>query len=228
MKVNNLICKRYALVENRHHIATLFYTLPTNTNIMKTIDLTHTITKNIREYPGDPKTRLEQVDNEYCTSSKITTGLHTGTHMDAPLHFIKNGSKIMDLNLDEFTGRAKVICSNIEDVNWKNSLEDILIINTGWSKYWNSHNYFVDYPYLTIEFAEILVDENVKGIAIDTCSVDKNDETKIHKKLLKNNIWIVENIANSNKLKRDYYDSYFIPLKIDAEASPVRAFVREI
>lgn len=195
---------------------------------MNLIDLTHTLKNGIKEYPGDSKTSLKQIASDDYTLYKLTTSLHTGTHMDAPLHYIKNGAKISDLSINDFIGKAKVINCNSKTINPKTSLEEIVIINANWSKYWGSDKYFVDYPYISIEFAERLIEENVKGIAIDTCSVDKHDENKIHKKLLKNNVWIVENIANTDKLKREFYNSYFIPLKIKAEASPIRAFVDEI
>ena len=195
---------------------------------MKLIDLTYPITNNIKEYPGDPKTKLKKINSDGCTLFKFTTGLHTGTHIDAPYHYLKNGSKISDLNLEDFIGKAKVIESSEKIINTSEPLEEIVIINTGWSKNWGDDRYFIDYPYLSMEFIERLIEENVKGIAIDTCSVDKHGFDEIHKKLLKNNIWIVENIANSDKLKGKYYKSYFIPLKIEAEASPIRAFVKEI
>lgn len=195
---------------------------------MALIDLTYPLTNSMKEYPGDPKTKLKKIDNDDCTLFQLTTGLHTGTHMDAPYHYFKNGSKISELNLEDFIGKAKIIKSNEKIINTTEPLEEIVIINTGWSKYWGKDSYFIDYPYLSLEFSERLIEENVKGIAIDTCSVDKQDMSKIHEKLLKNNIWIVENIANSDKLKGKYYKSYFIPLNIEAEASPIRAFVKEI
>lgn len=195
---------------------------------MAFIDLTHTLIDQMKEYPGDPKTRLRKVYDEDCVLYELETGLHTGTHMDAPLHYIKKGFTIDLIDLNNFIGKAKVIHESEQVINPTGPLEEIVIINTNWHKNWGSDSYFVDYPYLSMEFTERLIENNVKGIAIDTCSVDKPDEDKIHRKLLKNNIWIVENIANSGKLKGKCYKSYFIPLKIEAEASPVRAFVERI
>lgn len=195
---------------------------------MSLIDLTHDLASGTMEYPGDPKTEIELVEDGECTLYRLATGLHTGTHMDAPLHYIKSGAKISDLNLEDFIGTANVVRSESETICPADELEEIVIINTDWSKHWGTSKYFMDYPYLSIEFAERIVEENVKGVAIDTCSVDKAGESEIHKLLLKNNVWIVENIANGNRLKGDCYKSYFIPLKIEAEASPVRAFAKKI
>ncbi|MDO5848322.1 MAG: cyclase family protein [Methanobrevibacter sp.] len=195
---------------------------------MPFIDLTHNLTNETIEFPGDPKTKIIHVENEDCNLFEVTTGLHTGTHMDAPFHYMTDGEKINEIDINDFIGKAKLLQSTSKKINPSDALEEIVIINTNWSKHWGTHKYFSEYPYLSIEFAERLVEENVKGVAIDTCSVDKHDENEIHKLLLKNKIWIVENIANSGKLKGKYYKSYFIPLKIEAEASPIRAFVKEI
>ncbi len=192
---------------------------------MKFIDLTYNINNDIKEYPDDPKTKLEYfkkpTEEDNLTLFELTTGLHTGTHMDAPLHYIPDSKMISDLKIENFIGSASVIKNN----EIKNDLQEIVIIKTGWAKYWGSRSYFYDYPTPSLEFIEHIINKNVKGIAIDTCSVDKHDENTIHKMLLKNNIWIVENIANSEKLIKEKYESYFIPLKIEAEASPIRAFV---
>ena len=194
---------------------------------MKLIDLTHEITDSIKEYPGDPKTELRYFKkptiNDSLTLFEFKTGLHTGTHMDAPLHYIENSKKISDLNINDFAGKASVVKNN----EFKNGLEKIVIIKTGWSKYWGSDSYFYDYPTPSVEFIEYLIENNIKGLAIDTCSVDKPDETINHEMLLRNNIWIAENIANSEKLDKEKYEAYFIPLKIEAEASPIRAFVKD-
>ncbi|WP_299522608.1 cyclase family protein [uncultured Methanobrevibacter sp.] len=205
---------------------------------MEYIDLTHKIENNLQEYPGDPKTNLEYFkkadENDSCTLLKLETGLHTGTHMDSPFHYIPNGKKISQLPLENFIGKASVnyVKSKSKEIlvkncNLKNTTEKIAIIITGWGKYYGSDKYFYNNPYISNELAELIIEKNIKGIAIDTCSVDKYGENTIHKKLLKNNIWIVENIKNSNKINKNSYDSIFIPLNIDAEASPIRAILKK-
>ena len=200
---------------------------------MEYIDLTYTIKNNLPEYPGDPKTKLSYfIQEDDLTLFKLETGLHTGTHMDSPLHYIKNGEKISDLSLENFIGKTSInyVENNQKEIsvkNLKNSTEKIAIIITGWSKYFGSDKYFYENPYLSNELANLIIEKNIKGIAIDTCSVDKYGENTIHKKLLENNIWIVENITNCDNLSKTSYDSFFIPLNINAEASPVRAFLKK-
>lgn len=194
---------------------------------MAFLDLSYSITNNIKEYPEDPKTELQyfkEADFEdSSTVSKLSISLHTGTHIDAPFHYFPKGKKITDYDISDFIGKGNILKLN-EKV--ENTIEDIAIIKTGWSKYFGSDKYFFENPYLTEEFSEKLIENNVKGIAIDTCSVDKYGENIIHKKLLKNDIWIVENIRNLEKLDRKSYLSYFIPIKINAEASLARAFIK--
>ena len=205
---------------------------------MEYVDLTYKIENKLQEYPGDPKTKLSYFkkadENDTCTLFKLETGLHTGTHMDSPFHYIINGKKISQLPLENFIGKASInYVKNkqkeilVKNCNLKNSTEKIAIIITGWGKYYGSDKYFYENPYISDELADLIIEKNIKGIAIDTCSVDKYGENTIHEKLLKNNIWIVENITNCDNLNKTSYDSFFIPLNIDAEASPVRAFLKK-
>lgn len=200
------------------------------------IDLTHQINENIKEFPEDPKIKLKKYENNECIITNLSIAMHTGTHIDAPYHYLKNGKKISEYEINEFCGKASILHMknnnkkeiSIEDINIENQLEKIIIINTGWFNYFNSSEYFYENPYLSEELCDFLIKNNIKGIAIDTCSVDKYGENKIHKKLLKNNIWIVENLTNCDKLKEKKYEAFFIPLKIESEASIIRAFVKKI
>ena len=204
---------------------------------MKIIDLTYPLTNEIKEYPGDPKLEIKYFKKadkkDSCTLFEFKSGLHTGTHLDAPYHYIINGKKIKDFKIDSFIGTTTILKSDthneikLKNLDDTNNIQDIVIINTGWGNKWNSNDYFYDYPHISSELAEFLIENNIKGIAIDTCSVDKHDENKIHKMFLKNEIWIVENIANLDKINKKEYNGYFIPLNIEAEASFVRAFLEE-
>ncbi len=200
---------------------------------MNFIDLTHEIKNGIAEYPDDPKTEISFFKKPTIDDSlallEYKTGMHTGTHIDAPFHYILNGKKVTDIPLNDLCGRATVIKSNSKEISLPhNHLEEIVIIITGECNNFGSYDYFHNNPYLTNESAETLIKNNVKIVALDTCSVDKNGENKIHKKLLENNVCIVENLTNTDQLNRKEYYAFFIPLNIDCEASPIRAFVRKV
>ncbi|MBZ9571550.1 cyclase family protein [Methanobrevibacter sp. TMH8] len=205
---------------------------------MNYIDLSHKMIDKMDVYPGDPEFRLKEIttNDEDYSLFKISGGLHTGTHIDAPYHYIPNGKKVSDLDIKNLVGKASIIkmkndvdiinkCIKIDDVKIEKQLENIAILNTGWFKHWNNDIYFNENPYISKELAKLLIESEISGIAIDTCSVDKVGQNHIHKMFLKNDIWIVENLTNMDQLTKDKYYSYFIPMNIDAEASYVRSFV---
>jgi kynurenine formamidase len=100
------------------------------------------------------------------------------------------------------------------------------LLSTGWSRYWGDKKYFSDYPVLTIEAAQWLNRFDLKGLGVDTISVDKADskEFPIHKVFFQNDTILVENLANLETLTcRQFFFSCF-PLSFDkADGSPVRA-----
>ncbi|WP_409201084.1 cyclase family protein [Methanobrevibacter sp. DSM 116169] len=199
------------------------------------MDLTQKLDNNLNVFPGDPEFKIANFklpDNDKSYINNISGGLHSGTHIDAPLHYIKNGKMVSALKLDNLIGKSSILeCSSnekeihIEKV--KNPLEKIVIIKTSWCDNFNSDEYFTNNPYLSYEFTESLLEKNIQGIAIDTPSVDKYGKSEIHELLLENNIWIVENLTNTEKLVKKEYNSYFIPMKIASEASFIRAFVEK-
>jgi len=215
---------------------------------MKFIDLTHELKNDTMVYPGDPKFKLRSINdaNKDYSLFEINGNLHTGTHIDAPYHYIANGKKVKDILLENLIGEANVFDIthlnpkkeiNLEDMitfkkifkkkySLENDLKKIIILKTGWYNNLREENYFTENPFISKEVAKIFVENNISGLAIDSPSVDSYRESKIHKILLKNNIWIVENLTNMNKITEGIHKVFFIPLNIDAEASFVRAFIK--
>ncbi|MEK7557141.1 MAG: cyclase family protein, partial [Patescibacteria group bacterium] len=79
---------------------------------MKYIDLTHTFVDNMPVYPGDPVAEVKQIADikkEGYTDHRITTGMHVGTHMDAPMHMIEGGKALSDMPVENFFGRGYLI-----------------------------------------------------------------------------------------------------------------------
>lgn len=218
---------------------------------MKFIDLTHELKNDTIVYPGDPKFKLRNINEENKDYSlfEISGNLHTGTHIDAPYHYIANGKKVKDILLENLIGKSNIFdISNInhdkeiklEDIitlknpnekkysienDLKKELKKVIILKTGWYNNWGEENYFTENPFISKEVANSFVENNISGVAIDSPSVDSYGENTIHKILLKNNIWIVENLTNMSKINEGIYKSFFIPLNIDAEASFIRAFI---
>ncbi|MDR3063789.1 MAG: cyclase family protein [Methanobrevibacter sp.] len=216
---------------------------------MKYIDLTRTLKNKIHVYPNDPKTKLEKIKDDSTDYNLfyLKTGLHSGTHIDSPYHYIENGEKTNEIKLERLISKGNILnlknknnltenkeinkITNNKEINKKNInieeiTEKIVILNTKNSK-WGAKEYFTDNYYLSKQFAKILVKKGIYGLCVDTGSVDKFGESKIHKILLKNNIWIVENITNTNKLIKNTYLTYVIPAKMESEASFARVFVKK-
>jgi len=218
---------------------------------MRFIDLSHELKNNTLAYPGDSEFKLRNIHENKKDYSlyEVQGNFHTGTHIDAPFHFIANGKKVKSILLEDLIGNSnvfdispintnkeinleaipslkKIVQKNISGVQeTKNELEKIIILKTRWCDNWGSENYFTENPYISKEVAKILVENNISGLAIDSPSVDSFGENKIHKILLKNNIWIVENLTNMKQIKDGIYKAFFIPLNIDSEASFIRAFI---
>ncbi len=221
---------------------------------MSFIDLSHTLKNDFNAYPGDPEFSLKKIfEEEDIYLSKLECSLHTGTHIDAPLHYIKSGNTVSDIKLDSLIGPCDVLrlkCGlnddtstqestdlkniltnreiKIEDLEIpQNGLEKIIILKTSWCDYFNSEDYFHNNPYLSMEFAKFIVENEVETLALDIPSPDKFGNSEIHKILLENNVNIIENLTNTRILTKNKYKAYFIPLNIESEASFVRAFVSD-
>lgn len=205
---------------------------------MRVIDLSHIIKTNMTTYTKDEKPEIYNIAtiekdgfNEKC----LNIYTHTGTHIDAPSHMINKGKTIDEFNINEFIGIAIIIdISSTKEVTLKEIMKyedkiincDFLILKTGYEKYWGTKEYFNNYPSLTEEAAKWICDFNLKGIGIDTISIDKFDsiDFEIHNVILSRGKLIIENLTNLDSVDREEFTLVATPLKIeDGDGSPVRA-----
>ena len=207
---------------------------------MKITDLTHLIYSEMPVFPGTEQPIFEKantIDKDGFQEAKITMYSHTGTHIDAPAHMLSNGSYLDNLDIEHFIGNATILdFSNVDikliDIDNLKPYEDkiknveFIIIKTGWSKYWGDKKYYEDFPSLSEESAKWLSGFNLKGIGIDTISIDdmKSTTFAIHKILMPKNIIIIENLTNLDSINSEYFILSILPLKNkNADGSPVRA-----
>src|SRR3989344_988787 len=170
---------------------------------MKVIDLTHTFDEDMPSYPGDPKATLEQVafiDKDTYNDHKITTVMHVGTHIDAPLHMIAGGKRIDEIGPEKLIGEGILI-----DVRGKEKIDanvldniqieegSILLLFTGFGSKFKSKDYFKGYPELAEDFANKIVKLKVKIVGMDMLGPDYDKPWVTHKILLGNEILILEN-----------------------------------
>ena len=200
---------------------------------MKYIDLSYDIKNEMPVYPGDMELNLskeEDYDKDEFNLYTVSTSMHVGTHIDAPLHMCKNKKFISEYSIDKFIGNAvlldvrgeKVI--EIKDEYYRDIKEnDIVLLFTGWDSFYGKEEYYNNHPIDSEELAELLIKKKIKMLGMDMPSPD-NHEYNIHKKLLENEIFILENLTNLNKLLYNEEIQVFAqPLKIQGEASLVRA-----
>ncbi|WP_157868122.1 cyclase family protein [Pyrococcus abyssi] len=172
------------------------------------VDLSVELSEETRVYPGDPRVEIIPWAREEFYMNLLKLGEHSGTHVDAPIHFIPNGKAINELPLEKFIGEGIVIDAR-EKIEIPQEVEGkIVLLLTGGKE-------------ITIEIAKELVDRNVKAVGIDGMSIG-NEE--VHKVLLSAEIPIYENLVNLEKLIGRRFLFVGLPLKIrKGSGSPVRA-----
>jgi kynurenine formamidase len=199
---------------------------------MKIIDLSHRIHNETPVYPGDTavKINVERTweDDGYRLSS-LSCSMHSGTHIDAPSHLSSDKTTVSEISLDLCIGkgvladvRNKVRIDAVDIEDLPISPGDIVVFLTGWSKYYGQSVYD-DHPVLTESCAQVLVDRNVKMIALDMPSCD-HDPYPVHRTLFEHGVLIAENLCNCEDLIGRKFQLFAIPIKIDAEGALSRVF----
>ena len=211
---------------------------------MKVIDLTLTVSEKIPTFPGSPKPHFiewETIPKDGYNLELLFLSTHTGTHIDAPFHFVKNGKKIHEIAPERLVNEAVLIrigknsnrsisktdIQNFEQKNGKIENGSTVIFHTGWQKNLNKEFYFTENPGLSVSAAKYLVSKRINMVGIDSPSIDLGTDSKfsVHHVLAKNNILIVENLANLGMIKSNNFHLITSPLKLkNATGSPIRAF----
>ena len=192
---------------------------------MRIIDISRTLTDTV-EYPGDPKTKVERVrkiaDGDGCNLTALYACLHTGTHADAPCHFIDGADTIEDLDISKFIGPCTVIEVPPEPItgeyveeHFPKKAERILIKGNGLARFHESAAYSA-------------VDTGICLIGTDADSVGMaGNQSAPHKAFLRSKIAILEGLD----LKDVRPGRYFLvapPIKVGAvDGAPVRALLIE-
>ncbi len=191
-------------------------------------------------YPGtEPPLLLSgcSIEEAGFLEKKITMYSHTGTHMDAPAHLIKNAKTLDQFPVEHFYGKAFILHREARQTRIIELHEllphaenlaqaDFVLLHTGWSEYWGEEKYFSAYPVLSREAAVFLGSLQLKGVGVDTISVDALEAEffPIHRTLLEKNIILIENLTHLEKIPGRQCTFSCFPLKFaEADGSPVRA-----
>ncbi len=218
----------------------------------KFFDLTYEIHEGMLKFdvPWHPDVSIQilgRQEKEGRTTRRLTIGTHSGTHVDAPFHFIAGGQTIEHIPLRKLTGPVSIInFSHLkenavvdEEMLKKIMVTKRMIFKFGWGKYWGSSKFYKGYPFFKKEAAEYLIKQGVEMVAMDTPSPDDSRinlkgknlgsdiDSPIHKIFLRAGLVLVEYLANLDELN-DYknWNIVVAPLKIRAaDGSPARVFL---
>jgi kynurenine formamidase len=213
------------------------------------IDLTHQLDPATPVFPNYPPVSVEILQSTRYTlpdgrralnSSRVSVGLHCGTHMDAPFHFFDVGRTINEIPLEQCVGTAVLIRltglirdgvidrEHLRPYEEKLNSVHKLVFETGWSEKWGTPEYFTDHPVLTADAANLAVDWGVELVAVDFPSVDR-PPFPAHVSLLSSGAVIVENLTNLAAIRTDLFQLVVLPLRITGrDGSPVRAIALEL
>ena len=210
---------------------------------MKLLDLTLTVSENIPTFPGSPQPSFVQdknIKNDGYNSELLFLSSHTGTHLDAPYHFQEKGEKIHEISLKRLVSSAILVKSRkkgdqpitktdiqkFEKKHGKIPSGSSIIFWTGWQKMIKNDSYFIRNPGLSTAAAKYLVSKKINLVGTDSPSIDlgKDKRFPVHHIFSKNNVLIVENLTNLEKIRSSKFHFVVLPLKLKgATGSPVRA-----
>lgn len=199
---------------------------------MRIIDISVPLYPGMATYPGDPAVKFRPWPGKDWALTEVTLGTHTGTHVDAPRHVFKNGTRIDELALSKFIGPCRVL--DMTHVTRAIELHDLkaakirkgerILVRTKNSL--RSQDVFrPDYVYLSGDAVGYLATLPITLFGIDAFSVKQrgSDDLRPHTVLLKKNIVILERI-NLRAVKPGVYFLAALPLKLRGlDGSPVRA-----
>ena len=206
------------------------------------IDVSVNLKGGMVRWPDDPEVRIERkldIDRgDICNVSVLSMGSHTGTHMDAPRHFVKNGKTIDEMPFEAAIGRARVIAiRDPESIKTKElerhgirAGERLLFKTRNSPRCWKTDVFVEDFVYLSEEAAGYLVQKRVRTVGIDYLSVGgyKADGARIHLALLRAGVWIIEGL-NLTGVKPGAYQLVCLPLRIfSGDGAPARAVIRPL
>ncbi len=207
---------------------------------MSLIDLTLSIREGMPTYPAHwhPRVEINQLGRigiEGRETRRLVMGTHTGTHVDAPRHFIEGGATIDEIPLDRLCGPASMVdlcdCSENLVISDKRLAEaaprPVMVLRFGWDKHWGTMAYYHGHPYLSGPAVKLLISRGCKVLAMDTPSPDQSDNQFMpaHKVLLREGIILVEGLSGLGRIPSAPFDLIVAPLKIQGgDGAPARVF----
>jgi arylformamidase len=193
-------------------------------------------------YEGDPPMRFDFVKDmrkgDVLTLSAYTLGAHSGTHIDAPMHFVRDGASIDHVAIDRLIGPARVIeiadgvqvidAAELQRHDWRNAPRILFRTRSSIHGWMTSPGFHRDFAYIAPDAAQLMADANVQLVGIDYLSAEQfgAPAPRTHQILLGKGIPIVEGLSLANVSAGDY-DLIVLPMKVGGhEGAPARAVMR--
>jgi arylformamidase len=206
------------------------------------IDISVPVWKGMVTWAGDSPVSIEhQLDmarGDAMNLTNVSMSLHTGTHMDAPQHFRRDGKTIDQMPLDATVGHARVIAIRdpvavkAEELAGANIQpgERVLFKTRNSERCWAEPAFVEDFVYISKEAAQLLADLQVRAVGIDYLSVGgyRKDTVETHEILMDAEIWIIEGVDLA-AVEPGKYELVCLPIKFaGCEGAPARAMVRRV
>ena len=200
---------------------------------MKIYDISVPIRPGMIVYEGNPGVHLERVDSipdgAHANVSRLDFGVHTGTHVDAPLHFIEGAPGSESLDVARLIGPATVVDAmaatadldekTLETLDIPNGAERVLLKTTN-GRLWERDSFSRDFIRLTGDGARYLIGRGVRVIGIDFLSI--GDE-EAHRELLGSGVIPVEGL-DLREVDAGDYELVCLPLRLEgSDGAPARA-----
>lgn len=205
------------------------------------IDVSLTLKSGMVHWPGDPPVRIERVRDmdkaDTVNLSKVTMGAHSGTHIDAPVHFLKGARGVDQIPFTALMGAARVIEVASAGAVTRDDLEssrirrgERILIKTRNSaaKILHRKAFTKDFVHVGAEAADYLATRGVRTVGVDYLSVGgfKKDGRYVHSQLLAAGILIIEGLDLSG-VTAGRYDMICLPIKIfSGDGAPARVLLR--
>ena len=204
------------------------------------IDVSIPLQNGMVHWPGDrPFDRVETLwiaSGDPCNLSEFSTSAHTGTHMDAPRHYLPDGAGMESFPIAAGVGPARVIAIHDAGLIRVNELkpyrlakgERVLFKTRNSQKDWATSKFQEKFVYIPPETAAYLADCRIQTVGVDYLSVGgyESDGPETHRTLLKAGIWIIEGL-NLKDVEPGDYELICLPLKMmGSDGAPARAVLR--
>jgi arylformamidase len=197
---------------------------------MKYYDVTRGLSNDMLVYPGDIHPVFHQDDAGNYLISSLNLSSHTGTHIDAPSHYLKTGDTIDTIPLENLIGTCRIIDLSetvgiipLDHLFGKIGDEKRILLKTSFS---GKNRFIENYPSLSLDAARYIISCGVRCIGIDSPSIESYQcDGSVHRHLLTNNCTIIE-LLDLGEVQEGVYEMVALPLRLTGlDGAPARVIL---